>query len=61
VYVGIRVTDTGQGDECVREDIDVNPSELSPGETGTFAAWFDNPCFLGEAKVDLTPGWQAKD
>jgi hypothetical protein len=58
VYVAIRVTEPTQGDECVRDEIDVEPSTLGPGAEGTFEAEFDSPCFHGPVKAELSPEWQ---
>jgi hypothetical protein len=58
VFVAIVVTEPTQGDECLREEIDVEPSTLAPGAEGTFEAEFDNPCFHGPITADLSPEWR---
>lgn len=57
VVLLLTVTETQQGDECLRAEIDVTPSALPPGATGRFAAEFDNPCFFGDISVHLEPEW----
>jgi hypothetical protein len=58
VVVTIRVTDSNQGAECVDDEIEVRPSELAAGETGTYAAEFTNPCYFGPTSATLQPEWE---
>ena len=58
VYIAIVVNEPTQGDECLREEIDVEPSTLAPGAVGTYEAEFDNPCFHGPVAADLRPEWR---
>jgi hypothetical protein len=58
VVVLIRVTDSQQGAECVNDQIEVRPSELAAGETGTYAAEFTNPCYFGPTSASLRPDWE---
>jgi hypothetical protein len=58
VSIAIVVTERVQGAECLREAIDVEPSTLEPGEVGSFAAEFDNPCFHGPTDADLRAEWR---
>ena len=57
VSIGIVVTDRTQGDECLRGQIDVEPSTLAPGAEGTFEGQFDNPCFQGPTEAALRAQW----
>lgn len=57
VAVQITVTDPVQGDECLRDEIAVRPSTLGPGQSAEYHGSFENPCFYGDAKVDLSPVW----
>ncbi len=57
VAVQITVTDSVQGDQCLQDEISVQPSTIGPGETGEYRGSFENPCFYGEARVELEPLW----
>lgn len=57
VVVHLTVTETQQGDECLQTEIDVTPSSLPPGASGTFEAEFDDPCFFGKVSVHMEPDW----
>jgi hypothetical protein len=58
VFITIRVTEPTQGDECVRDEIDVEPSTLAPGAEGTFSAAFESPCFHGPVTAELSAVWK---
>ena len=58
VYVALVVTEPVQGAECLRNEIDVEPSMLGPGQEGSFGAEFDNPCFHGPTDADLRVEWR---
>ena len=58
VVVVITVTEPVQGAQCLREEIDVDPSTLPPGDSGTFSVRLQNPCFLGPTTVDIRPEWR---
>jgi hypothetical protein len=58
VFITIRVTEPTQGDECVRDEIDVEPSTLAPGAEGTFSAEFESPCFHGPVTAELGAVWK---
>jgi hypothetical protein len=58
VVVSIKVTDSNQGAECVNEQIEVRPSQLAAGETGTYAVEFTNPCYFGPTSASLQPEWE---
>ncbi len=58
VSVAIVVAEPTQGDECLRNRIDVAPSDLPPGAEGTFEAQFSNPCFYGPTQADLRVEWR---
>jgi len=58
VFIAIVVTEPIQGAECLRGEIDVNPSTLQPGQEGSFDARFDNPCFHGPTDADLRVEWR---
>lgn len=60
VRIAIKVTETVQGAECLEEQIEVKPSTLPPGESGTFSAEFENPCFHGPTDSKLRPEWDEK-
>jgi len=57
VVVIVDVTERQQGAECLHTEIEVTPSSLAPGETGTFEAEFENPCFFGDVSVRVQPDW----
>jgi hypothetical protein len=57
VIVVIEVTETNQGAECLREEVDVSPSSLEPGEKGTFSVTLSNPCFYGPIATTVRPEW----
>ena len=57
VVVRLSVTETQQGAECLRAEIDVAPSSLPPGETGEFETEVDNACFFGDISVQIEPDW----
>lgn len=58
VVVAIRVVEPTQGDECLRDEIEVEPSTLAPGASGKFDASFTNPCFKGPTETDLRVDWE---
>ncbi len=58
VNVAITVTEPTQGDQCVHDRIDVEPSTLAPGAEATFEARFQSPCFYGETQADLRVEWR---
>lgn len=58
VFIALVVREPVQGDECLREEIDVTPSSLAPGAEGTFEAEFETPCFHGETTADLRASWR---
>lgn len=58
VFITIVVTEPTQGAECLRDEIDVEPSTLGPGAEGTFQAEFDNPCFHGPITPELHAEWR---
>ncbi len=57
VSVMVSITDPGQGTTCLSGEISVEPSDLDPGQTGTFSDYVTTPCFLGNAGVDIHPAW----
>jgi hypothetical protein len=57
VVVLIRVTDSNQGAECVNEEVEVRPSELGAGETGSYTVEFTNPCYFGPTTASIRPDW----
>lgn len=57
VVVIIEVTETNQGAHCLREEVDVSPSSLDPGERGSFSVTLSNPCFHGPIDPDLRAEW----
>jgi hypothetical protein len=58
VFVSITVFEDGQGNECFHQEVTVDPSSLAPGESATFTASFDDPCFFGEPRIDIVAEWQ---
>ena len=58
VSVSVVVTEPTQGDECLHQDIDVQPATLAPGAEGTFEAEFDSPCFHGPTSSAVHPEWR---
>ncbi|GIW42334.1 MAG: hypothetical protein KatS3mg076_2911 [Candidatus Binatia bacterium] len=57
VAVIVRVTDPGQGTECLTTALPVEPADLPPGATGKFEDYLESPCFLGNAGVEVVPEW----
>jgi hypothetical protein len=58
VTIEIVVTEPTQGDECLHDRIDVEPSTLAPGMEVAFEARFHSPCFHGETQADLRVEWR---
>lgn len=58
VGVDVTVVDESQGTVCMQEQVDVEPSTLEPGKTGTFDLTLDNPCLFGAAELNVEPRWQ---
>ncbi len=58
VVVVISVTEPVQGASCVREEVDVQPSVLKPGEVGSYSIELENPCFFGAINTEVTPDWR---
>jgi hypothetical protein len=54
VAVIISAVDVTAGTPCLREELNVAPSSLRPGETGSFDADIDDPCLSGGTPVDIT-------
>lgn len=57
VAVAIRVIGAEQGDECLSDEIRVEPSTLTPGQIGRFSANFNNPCFFGATQTAFEVVW----
>jgi hypothetical protein len=57
VVVIIEVTETNQGADCLREEVDVSPSSLDPGEKGSYSVTLSNPCFYGPIAANVRPEW----
>lgn len=57
VRVSIAVRETVQGADCLEDEIEVTPADLSPGATGRFTAELENPCFNGPTDAKLRPVW----
>jgi hypothetical protein len=57
IVVIIEVTEPNQGAHCLREEVDVSPSSLDPGEKGSFSVTLSNPCFYGPIDPALRPEW----
>lgn len=53
----IEVTETNQGAECFREEVDVSPSSLGPGEKGTYSVTMSNPCLYGPIATTVRLEW----
>ena len=58
VVIDVTVTEPTQGDECLHDRIDVEPSTLAPGAEASFEAQFQSPCFHGETQADLRVEWR---
>jgi hypothetical protein len=58
VVVSITVKDDERDAHCLTANMEVTPSTLEPGESGTYEDEFDHPCFRGNASVELKPEWQ---
>jgi len=57
VAISVRVTEPTQGDQCVADQITVEPSTLGPGEIGHYSADFDSPCYFGTTQAALDAIW----
>lgn len=57
VRVEIVVTEVTQGDECLRAEVEAQPSDLAPNATATYQTELDSPCFFGETRVEIEPLW----
>lgn len=57
VSIRISVFEDGQGNDCLQDTFAVEPPSLGPGETGTYSAVLESPCFFGTPRIDLTPRW----
>lgn len=57
VTVAIRVIEPTQGDECIDDKITISASTLAPGESATFTADYDNPCFAGPTDTEIRVEW----
>lgn len=58
VFVELVVTEPAQGEECLNQEIDVEPATLAPGAEGTYEAEFEHPCFHGETNAELRAAWR---
>jgi hypothetical protein len=58
VAVSIRVVEPNQGQECVDDEIAVDPTTLPPGASGTYDVEIENPCFHGPTQTELTVIWE---
>lgn len=58
VVVTLNSLDSTQGTPCLQEEATVTPSTLHPGESGNFDVDVDNPCFYGQADLDVAPVWE---
>jgi hypothetical protein len=54
VAVVVSAVDVTAGTPCLREELNVAPSSLRPGETGSFDADIDDPCLSGGTPVDIS-------
>ena len=62
VVVTISAIDRAQGTPCLRQEAEVAPSTLHPGESGNFEVDLDGPCLYadqlyGDPTLDITPDW----
>ncbi len=58
VTIDVTVTEPTQGDECLHDRIDIEPSTLAPGAEASFEAQFQSPCFHGETQAELRVEWR---
>ena len=62
VIVTISAIDRSQGTPCLRQEAEVAPSTLHPGESGNFEIDLDSPCLYadqlyGDPSIDIAPDW----
>ncbi len=57
VVVVLSAVDAGQGNPCYESDVTIQPSKLPPGEMAVFDVDVDDPCLLGDAKLDARVRW----
>jgi Domain of unknown function (DUF4124) len=57
VAITIHVTETQQGDDCLSDEIAVEPPTLAPGDTARFTAEYSHPCFAGETRTSFEAVW----
>lgn len=58
VAIAVRVVEPTSGDECLVDEIEVDPPTLAPGAKGTFDADFEHPCFKGPTQAELRAIWR---
>ena len=58
VGVTLSVLDATQGNPCLDQQAEVNPSTLPPGESGDFEVDLDSPCLAGNSTVHVKPLWK---
>lgn len=56
VGVTLRVVDAN-GQECTREEVNVEPTTLNAGQNGNFDTTVESPCFADGAMVDAQVHW----
>lgn len=57
IAVRIIVADGDTGNLCVTDELNADPRDLGPGESGGFEGVIDTPCFLGNPKISYYPEW----
>lgn len=57
VSVRVVVADANTGGLCAAGEINADPSELGPGENGTFEGDLNTPCFYANPRVAYYPEW----
>lgn len=62
VIVTVSAIDRSQGTPCLRQEAEVAPSTLHPGESGNFEVDLDSPCLYadqlyGDPSIDIAPDW----
>lgn len=58
VSVTLTAVDLTAGTPCLRQEVDVSPSTLRPGESGNFDTDIDNPCLSGDTPIDIATSSQ---
>jgi hypothetical protein len=57
ISVRVVIADGDTGNLCTTGELDGEPRDLGPGDTGGFQGLLNTPCFLGNPKITYYPEW----